>query len=340
MKQLSSELEVFFQKVQPQIDATLSKIITPKSDSILNLDDGTAYALGLDDKSANTGKRIRPILSLLVCDSLSGSYESALPFAAAIELMHNFALVHDDIEDGDEFRRGRPSVWVKYGIPHAINIGDYLFTKIFEALLLDSSNSSPEIVVKQFELMRNTLDHTHRGQALDMNARNGRITTEHYMHLVTEKTGYYLAAPLIAGAIAAEAGDDIIDALNLYGLHIGPLFQIKDDVIDLTHGKGRDTIGSDIKEGKRSYLVAYAFENASPQDKDRIEEILDLPRQDTTKEHIDEVLSIFNKCGAMEVAERKTKELQTAAETALKKLPEPLSSRLMEITAYLVARTT
>ena len=98
---------------------------------------------------------------------------------------------------------------MKYGLPHAINIGDYLFTKVFEALLLDSFSAPPDRLVRLFELMRSTLDHTHRGQALDMNAREGGITVDHYMQLVTEKTGHYLAAPMIAGGVEANA---------LYGL--------------------------------------------------------------------------------------------------------------------------
>src|SRR5690606_28602934 len=153
MKQLSPELETFFNDGQQLVDKTLREIITPQKSPIRNLDDGMAYALGLDDEQANAGKRIRPLLCLLVCKELSGDARPALPFAAAIELMHNFCLVHDDIEDGDEMRRGRPAVWKQYGLPHAINIGDYLFTKVFEALLMDSYSTPPERVVRLFELM-------------------------------------------------------------------------------------------------------------------------------------------------------------------------------------------
>src|SRR5690606_14547938 len=262
MNRLSPELESFFSEAQGMVDDCLRKIIAPKKEPISNLDDGMAYALGLDPEGGNSGKRIRPLLCLLVCRELSGDARPGLPFAAAIELMHNFCLVHDDIEDGDEVRRGRPAVWKQFGLPHAINIGDYLFTKVFEALLLDSYSTPPERLVRLFELMRSTLDHTHRGQALDMNAREGRIDVNHYMNLVTEKTGHYLAAPLVAGAICSDAEADVIAALNTFGLMIGPMFQIRDDVIDLTHGKGRNSIGNDIREGKRSFLVAHALEHA------------------------------------------------------------------------------
>ena len=339
MKRLPSELESFFSEGQQLVEETLRIIITPQKAPINNLDDGMAYALGLDDAEANAGKRIRPLLCLLVCRELSGDARPSLPFAAGIELMHNFCLVHDDIEDGDEMRRGRPAVWKKYGLAHAINIGDYLFTKVFEALLLDSYSTPPERIVRLFELMRSTLDHTHRGQALDMNARENRINVEHYMHLVTENTGHYLAAPMIAGAICADANAEIVAALGTFGLMIGPMFQIRDDVIDLTHGKGRGTIGNDIREGKRSFLVAHALEHAQPARQDRLAVILDLPRADTTEADVKEALEIFEQSGAMAAADAKCEELKTKAIAALQILPDNLRERLLEVTEYLTART-
>ncbi|MGI8906866.1 MAG: polyprenyl synthetase family protein [Candidatus Sumerlaeaceae bacterium] len=339
MNRLSPELEAFFVQAQQDVDDVLRKIITPTGEAIENLDDGTAYALGLDPDAINTGKRIRPLLCLLVCQALSGASRPALPFAAAIELMHNFCLVHDDIEDGDEFRRGRPAVWKRFGLPHGINIGDYLFTKIFQALLLDEFEAPPERTVRMFELMRSTLDHTHRGQALDMNARHQRITTAEYMHLVTEKTGHYLAAPLIAGAIAADATVGQTAALATFGLMIGPMFQIRDDVIDLTHGKGREAIGSDIREGKRSFLVAHTLEHADPAVGAQLLSILNLPRDETTPEHVQEALQLFELCGAMQAADARCGELTKNALAALQVLPDALRSQLWEVTEYLAGRT-
>lgn len=339
MAQLSDKLEAFFAQAQQDVDAQLRKIIAPMGEPIANLDDGTAYALGLDAAATNTGKRIRPLLCLLVCHSLSSDTRAALPFAAAIELMHNFCLVHDDIEDGDEYRRGRPAVWKQFGLPHAINIGDYLFTKIFQALLIDEFNSPPGRIVRMFELMRSTLDHTHRGQALDMNARLQRISTSAYMNLVTEKTGHYLAAPLIAGGIAADATAEQTAALGTFGLMIGPMFQIRDDVIDLTHGKGREAIGSDIREGKRSFLVAYSLEHAGEPEQAELIRVLDLPREQTTPEHVQRALAIFNSCGAMQAADARCDELKNSALAALQVLPEQLRTQLWEVTEYLAGRT-
>lgn len=339
MKRLSAELEAFFAEAQQLVDTTLRQIITPVGEPILNLDDALAYSLGLDADAPSSGKRIRPLLCLLVCHEISGDSRPALPFAAAIELMHNFCLVHDDIEDGDEFRRGRPAVWKRYGLAHGVNVGDYLFTKIFQALLLDEFNTPPERTVRLFELMRSTLDHTHRGQALDMNARSGRITSGEYMHLVTEKTGHYLAAPLIAGAIAADAPADQSAALGTFGLMIGPLFQIRDDVIDLTHGKGREAIGSDIREGKRSFLVAHALEHAPADAQTELLAILDLPRNMTTPEHVERALAIFQDCNALEAADSKCQDLKNSALAALEALPVGLRERLWDVTEFLAGRT-
>jgi geranylgeranyl pyrophosphate synthase len=339
MAKLPSELEQFFASVERDVDHALRALISPHEDAIPNLDEGLAYSLGLDHGAGSHGKRLRPLLCLLVADSLGGPRRAAMPFAAAIELMHNFCLVHDDIEDGDEFRRGRPAVWKRFGLPHAINIGDYLFTKIFAALLSGLGDVSPEKMIRFFALMGATLDHTHRGQALDINAREGTISIEQYMRLVTEKTGYYLAAPLVAGAIAADAPQEVEEALNRYGLFVGPMFQIRDDVIDLTHGKGREQIGSDIREGKRSFLVAYAGEHARATERARLIEILNLPREATGPDLVKEAIAIFERSGAMDEAHRVCGELKTAALEALLPLPDLLRDRLWKVTEYLAERT-
>jgi geranylgeranyl pyrophosphate synthase len=174
-------------------DQALESFLRSDPQPVENLHDGVLYALGLDQPDpAIRGKRIRPALCLIACEALDGDVEKALPFAMAVELMHNFFLVHDDIEDGDQFRRGRPSAWKHYGLAHAINIGDYLYTKVFAAFL--SRPVSPEELPLQFALYRllvDTLDRTHVGQAQDINAlRRSDITLEQYLEIVTNKTGY------------------------------------------------------------------------------------------------------------------------------------------------------
>jgi geranylgeranyl diphosphate synthase type I len=338
-KQLTPELEEFFREATLRVEDYLRQLIAPPEDFIPNLDDALEYALELDEEATGHSKRLRPVLCLLVARELGGKIEDAMPFAAAIELMHNFCLVHDDIEDGDEYRRGRPAVWKKYGLAHAINIGDYLFTKIFSALLSGVGQLPETTVLRFFALMTATLDHTHRGQALDINAREGHITIDRYLKIVREKTGYYLGAPLIAGALVTSAPQEVEEALNSYGLFIGPMFQIRDDLIDLTEGKGRKEIGADIREGKRSFMVAYACEHASKSDLDELFGILDKPREATTPEDVERAVAIFRKCGAMDRAVKICEELEAEALRCLAPLPEPLKASLTSVTHYLTGRT-
>lgn len=333
---------------QADVEAALRALLDPPAGegAIANLDDAVLYATGLDEPSANAvggggGKRIRPVLGLLCAERLGAPRAAAMPFACGIELMHNFALVHDDIEDGDEWRRGRPAVWKRHGLGHGVNVGDYLFAKIFPALLSGGdSHIPPAVRLRLFACMSHALDRTHRGQALDMNARDpgAALTTADYLLLVTEKTGHYLAAPMIAGAIVAGAGPAAEAALGAFGRALGPMFQIMDDVIDLTHGKGREATGNDIREGKRSYLVAATCDRAAPSARAELLAILDRPRDATTPADVDRALAIFADHDAPAAARAACDALRDEAMAALADVPEPLAADLRAVTAWLATR--
>jgi len=305
------------------------------------LHEGLTFALGVDiaERSAR-GKRIRPALCLLTADALGADATRAMPFALSIELMHNFCLVHDDIEDGDRMRRGRESVWIKYGVPQAINIGDYLLVQAQRAL---THWGKPELnEAMRFGLMRlltHTLDRTHIGQALDMNARESReISVEDYMRIVREKTGYYLAAPIQGGALVAGATEAVLESIGAMAQVLGPMFQIMDDVIDLTEGKGRDAAGSDIREGKRSYLVAHAAERTNAKDREKMFAILDRPRENTSPEDVAWMSGLFETCGAMRSARDKCRELHNESLMTLNALPETLAKELGPVFESLASR--
>lgn len=332
--------EEIIKRYSPLIEKNLEKF-TDTEERIPNLHDGLRYALALDILPIeNRGKRIRPILCLLTCESLGGEINQALNFAAAIEIMHNFFLIHDDIEDGDKFRRDNPCVYIKYGLSHGINIGDYMFTKVFQALIGKTVPAlTPSQKLKLIKLAVDTLDHTHIGQAMDINARHRRdFTIEEYMTLVTEKTGYYLAAPIIGGAIIAGASKKTINALAKYGKYIGPLFQIIDDIIDLTSGKGRKEIGSDIKEGKRSFLVAFTADKITVKDKHKLFAILDKPREKTIDSDISWAIDLFEKTGAVKAGEIMGQELLRESILSLKNVPEPLKSNLISMAEKMLHR--
>jgi geranylgeranyl diphosphate synthase, type I len=310
-------------------------------EKIPNLHDASLYSMGLDspDRSVR-GKRIRPVLCLMTAEALGAPPRSALTFACAIELLHNFALVHDDIEDGDTMRRGRPATWQKYGLAHGVNIGDYMLFRTFRLLFRDPNN--PLSVREQLtELFHLTQEHLFMGQSLDISARSQRdFKLPDYELIVVMKTGSYLAAPMLGGAIVARASEEIIEAITRFGRALGPLFQIKDDLIDLTSGKGRDSIGNDIKEGKRSYLVAAVTEQCSQDEATRLYDILDKPRAETTQDNVDWVIDLFKNHGAIDKAESYCQILHDRALGAITSVPKELKEVLETATKVLATRST
>ncbi len=307
-------------RVNQALDVFLDHIPNP----VPNLHAGLRYGLGLDQPSRfQQGKRVRPVLALEACESLGGHADDAMPFAMAIELMHNFFLVHDDIEDGDEYRRGRPAIWKHYGLAHGINIGDFFYTQVFAAFLSARQDVySPSLSLDLLRLLVDTLERTHVGQALDIEARHRRdLTIDDYMQIVTNKTGYYLAAPIIGGAIIAGEAS-VRDAVREFGLCVGPVFQIIDDLLDLTEGKGRDVNGSDIREGKRSFMAIYTGEKADVKDFDRLYDLLDKPREDTNELDIQEVVEIYEKYDALKAARQYCDDLMEKGRKALADQPE------------------
>jgi len=313
-----------------------------KGPEVPNLSEAARYSMGLDiaDRKQR-GKRIRPVLCLLACESLGGSADMAMPMALASEIMHNFLLVHDDIEDEDRVRRDRPAVWVEYGLAHGINIGDYLFAKTYEAALgcvdrgLDRERAN-----KLMQLITRTIVHTGEGQALDIGARNRHdLTIEEYLHITVEKTGYYLACPAIGGALVAGADDKILAALEGFGKCIGPVFQIADDVIDLTEGKGRGGVkGSDIMEGKRSYLVVHTASICTEPERRKLYQILDNPRSKTTGKEVGWVTALFEKYGAVTAAKKVGEEYLERGRKVLNPLPEDLRENVFAASRYMLER--
>lgn len=306
--------------------------ILPASKEIPILYEGMRYSIDTG------GKRVRPILALIATEILSEDYKKSLPYASVIEIIHNFTLVHDDIEDGDKNRRNMPAVWVKFGLDHGINIGDALFAYAFKIL----AESPYEDKVKSilFKIISNTVFEISEGQALDMSFRGRNdIKEEDYFKMIVKKTGVLLSAALEGGAIIAKANDDIIKMLRVYGRNIGPAFQIKDDLLDLTEGKGRKAIGNDIREGKRSLMVVYCLEKCNTKDKKQMLEILDKGRENVSNEDITFVIDLFQKYNALDYAESVCERLVQNAINAIDNLQESHAKDLLiELAEYIIKR--
>ncbi len=286
------------------------------------------------------GKRVRPALCLITCAALGGDPKGAIPFAVAVEILHNMFLIHDDIEDGDTMRRDRPTVWCKYGMPNALNVGDYLLGRAYRSIL--NSPLSAEKRLRLLDIFTLTYEKTVEGQALDINWRGDRgFTIEKYLRIVELKTAYYLTFGMVGGAVIAGAPEEVIEKFWELGRSIGPAFQIKDDLIDLAKGKGRGgQIGSDIKEGKPSFLYAYALSKANKEDRDRLIEIMLKPREETSDKEVEEVINLYKKYGAIDYAQDYADKLVDRAFQTIEELPVEDKALFRELAQFMAQRKT
>lgn len=227
------------------------------------------YHLGWEGEVAGpkaTGKRIRPLLVLLTASASGGRWKRALPAATAIELVHNYSLIHDDIEDNSDLRRGRPTVWKQWGIAQAINTGDAMFSLAHLALLGLRETTSPEIALEAAAIFQNTCLQLTQGQHLDIayEERND-LTLNDYWPMIEGKTAALLAACTELGALIAETSEQIRQAYRDFGLHLGLAFQALDDLLGIwgdTDRTGKST-ASDLVEGKKTLPVLYGLENSA-----------------------------------------------------------------------------
>ena len=212
------------------------------------------------------GKRVRPALCLLGSEAVGGDAGDALSVGVAVELFQSAALVHDDIADESELRRGKPCLYRTEGVGVATNMGDLALTRVFEVVLGDAGMPQDRKlrVLRELVAMER---HTLEGQALDLGwARDGRwdVTADDYLYMVTSKTAWYtVACPLRLGAVAGGASDEAADALVGLGLHAGVAFQLQDDLLNLVgdaEAQGKD-FRSDVTEGKRTLAVVWALEH-------------------------------------------------------------------------------
>lgn len=229
------------------------------------------YQMGYADERfqpqpAPGGKRFRPLLCLLACEAAGGNPEAALDFAAAIELLHNFSLVHDDIEDGDETRRHRPTVWKLWGEAQGINVGDGMLAIASRASLAGNGSAGWLDLARSFQ---ETALKLTEGQYLDMTfeARND-VTGQEYLDMIGRKTAALVRLSLWSGARIAGAGEQTLDGVARFGLAVGLAYQIHDDVMGIwgepwQTGKAQ---GADLLRHKKTFPVLHAATAAGGRD--------------------------------------------------------------------------
>jgi len=264
------------------------------------------------------GKRIRPFLTLLASEAISGSSDNALNVALAVEILHNFTLIHDDIMDQAELRHGRPTVHKQWNVSAAILTGDMMIAYAYELALQAKGNRHAELV--------HILNHANiticEGQALDMELEEKKdATIADYLDMIAKKTGRLISAALEAGGVAADATDQQLETLVLFGEKIGRAFQIQDDYLDIMaeDGKSGKMAGGDIINGKKTYLLLRSLELSSGADRALLDSIV--ANKGIGAERVPEVKAIFERCGVLQEAAALINRDTEDALTALESLP-------------------
>lgn len=252
-------LETLLPAIEAELQGQISRLDNPRTKAYHDM---LTYHMGWTGEGAGaeaTGKRIRPLLVLL--SAAAGGAETwkpALPAAAAVELMHNFSLVHDDIQDNSDKRRGRPTLWVKWGMPQAINAGDGLFVLSNLAITDLIAGYPAETVVRAAQILHNTCLELTRGQYLDMSyEKRSDLGVEDYWPMVGGKTAALLAGCCHLGALLGGADESTQEAYRSFGHYLGLAFQVQDDILGIWGDEAvtGKSAASDLVEGKKSLPV-------------------------------------------------------------------------------------
>lgn len=282
------------------IEEHLQKLPIPHEPEILY--DPIHYTLSLG------GKRIRPRIVLIACGMCGGDPEEAIPAAMALEMLHNFTLIHDDIMDKAEMRRGKPSVYKKWNESVAILSGDAMFTHALQQLHYYGSDPrfSKEMYLMLEKEFLDAVVTVCRGQALDLDYEaDYEITIDHYMEMVEQKTAALISTAFRLGAIIANADQEKKTILGRLGYETGVAFQIQDDLMDITanpdqFGKKR---GGDIYEGKMTYLFLTALSKADTDQKAFLKSLRG--KTTLTPEDVNKVFALYEELGIIKDTRQK-----------------------------------
>jgi geranylgeranyl diphosphate synthase type I len=297
---LDSFTTLFLPEIEESLKTMLDKSISLDFSGMKEM---MSYHMGWDPKknlSNGKGKRIRPII-LLLCSKLCGvDWRNALPAAVALEYLHNFSLIHDDIEDQSDFRHGQLTIWKKWGIAQAINTGDAMFS-LSQLAILDLGKTNPNIVYQAARLFNSTCLALTGGQHLDMLFESKTsISSDEYFQMISGKTAALIAASTELGGIIAETSESDQINLRAFGTALGIAFQAQDDYLGIwgdekTTGKSTSL---DLKTGKKTLPVVFVLEKNSdlqnvfgklPENDEEISERVEILEKNGAKDYIQDV---------------------------------------------------
>jgi geranylgeranyl diphosphate synthase, type I len=258
---------------------------------------------------ASGGKKLRPFMVIKSCEMFAGMEERALPAAAAVELIHNFSLIHDDIMDNDDIRHGISTVHKKYGLPIALIAGDILFSKAFQVLSLQgkSVGHDDNIIAEMNRILSTSCVHVCEGQALDiqMASTNKIPTIDEYLEMIRKKTASLFEVSCALGVLSsAEPLRNNVDNLSKFGQFTGIAFQLIDDLIGVT-GDPKLTgkaVGNDIREGKKTYPILFALEHADTNKREKIMKVFG--SKGANRDYVEDAVSAISSLNIQEEVRR------------------------------------
>ena len=314
-------LPTAFNRFRDQIETEIKSLVLEEGFPLYRM---MGYHMGWLDEygeaaEGESGKRIRPTLSLLACEALGGDVKAALPAAAAVELVHNFSLIHDDIQDGNSERHNRPTVWWVWGPAQAINAGDGMHALARLALLRQTGEGmSPERTLKAVGLLDQACLRLCEGQYLDLTYQERvDISQDAYFKMVEGKTAALISCAAELGAVMSSAEEPVERAIAQFGAKLGTAFQIRDDILDLwgQQDTGKPLAG-DILNKKKSLPIVYAIENASGAERRTLGDVYF--KRVMEPEDIDKIIEVLETLGAREFCQAKADALCDEAVQSLK----------------------
>jgi geranylgeranyl diphosphate synthase type II len=296
----------------------------------------------INDYPQRGGKGLRPSILLIFCKAFGGDIDKAMNTAAALEIFQNWIVIHDDIEDDSELRRGEPALHIKYGIPLALNAGDALAGKMWELLHDNRKILGSEMALDVIDQFLQMYSMTTAGQHIELSwVRNKKwdLTKEDYFNMCRRKTSWYTCAtPAWTGAMIAGAGAEFRETVFKFGIDLGIAFQIQDDVLNLVGNEkvyGKEICG-DLWEGKRTLITIDLMEKADSKQKEFLKRTFDLPRHDKDASNINEILELIKNYGCIDYAIATSRNLASNAKKSFAALNSAIDPEQRDIILHLV----
>lgn len=294
-------------------------------------------------------KGFRPALCIATCRAFGGDVEDALKSAVAIELFHNAFLIHDDVEDGSKYRRGKPTLHAKHGIGIAVNVGDTMNVLAISPLMENLTLLGSRLTWQVFAEIEHMAHQSVEGQAMELGWVRDNICDlgeEDYLRMTLKKTCWYTCIhPCRIGALIGTRGAANLDRFNRFGYYMGAAFQIQDDILNLIGDRKKygKEIGGDIWEGKRTMMLIHVLNSCTKDEKERMRVFLSKPREQRERKDMRWIYRLMAKYDSIEFAQKSTHQLAGAALRefflAYGGIPESEDKRfIQDIVLYMIER--